>query len=161
MQSLKKTLTFGLMVLGIAVSSSASDFFDSTKVSAEQGDVSAQLSMGIMYHDGKEIKQDYKKSLKWFEKSANQGDALAQLYLSSFYYYGKGVRQDYGKAFQWALKSANQGDADAQGLIGVHYEEGKGVQVNKNEAKKWYGKSCDNGSQTGCDYYRDLNEQGY
>ena len=163
MQSIKKTITFGVMVLGLSfglvVSSVASDFFNSTKASAERGKVLAQLSMGIMYNDGSEVEQDYKKALGWFEKAANQDDPLAQFYISSFYYYGKGVRQDYVKAFEWALKAANQGDADAQGLIGVLYEEGKGVQMNKSEAKKWYGKSCDNGSQDGCDEYKILNQK--
>jgi hypothetical protein len=28
-------------------------------------------------------------------------------------------------------------------------------------AKEWYGQACDNGSQQGCDNYRELNQAGY
>lgn len=33
------------------------------------------------------------------------------------------------------------------------------IPQNYAVAKEWFGKACDNGSQSGCDAYRDLNTQ--
>ena len=41
------------------------------------------------------------------------------------------------------------------------YKYGSGVKQSKAVAKEWFGKSCDNGSQLGCENYREINEQGY
>nr|WP_181718078.1 tetratricopeptide repeat protein [Psychrobacter sp.]QJS05725.1 sel1 repeat protein [Psychrobacter sp.] len=99
-----------------------------------------------------------------FEKDkalAESGNSFYQGVLGEYYSKGNGVRQDYSKALEWFKKSANQNDASAQAVIGAMYDEGQGVRQNKTTAKEWYGKSCDNGYQSGCDYYKRLNEQGY
>ena len=45
---------------------------------AEQGDVTAQNNLGVMYRDGEGVTHDYAEALKWFRKAADQGDAHAQ-----------------------------------------------------------------------------------
>ena len=63
----------------------------------------------------------------------------------------------FGKNIQELTKEATQGNVDAQFTLGVMYTNGKGVRQNDSEAKEWFGKSCDNGSQEGCDAYKELN----
>ena len=124
---------------------------------AEQGNEDAQFNLGVMYDDGRGVKQDDFEAVKWFRKAAEQGDASAQLYLGAMYGKGLGVKQDDVEAVKWYRKAAEKGDADAQVLLGLAYLLGKGGQFNKSLAKEWLGKACDNGSQMGCEYYGKLN----
>ena len=124
---------------------------------AEQGDAKAQFNLGVMYADGRGVKQDDVEAVKWFRKAAEQGDADAQFNLGVMYRNGQGVKQDDFEAVKWYRKAAEQGDAKAQFIVGGSYLLGKGVQVNKSLAKEWLGKACDNGHQAGCEYYGKLN----
>ena len=128
---------------------------------AGQGDADAQAILGAMYAKGQGVHQDYHKAVEWTTKAAHQGHADAQTILGLMYYNGEGVRQDYRKAVEWTAKAAGQGFAAAQNNLGVMYENGEGVRQNKSTAKRYYGQACDNGYQSGCDYYRILNQQGY
>lgn len=162
MQSLKKIVTNGLMVLGLSfgltVSAMAVDFAKYEAL-AEQGHAGAQYNTGLDYQDGTGVRQNYTKAHEWHQKAANQGHAGAQNMLGSMYDNGHGVRQDYTKARQWYQKAANQGHAGAQYNMGLMYYLGQGVRQNNAQAKEWFGKSCDNGYQTGCDNYRSLNQR--
>lgn len=68
---------------------------------AEQGEASAQGSLGVMYAKGQGVTQDYKEAVKWYRKAAEQGDATAQKNLGKMYYDGKGVPPNYLKAHMW------------------------------------------------------------
>ncbi|BBF13005.1 hypothetical protein NTHiID20_04950 [Haemophilus influenzae] len=124
---------------------------------AEQGNADAQFNLGLMYYNGRGVKQDDFEAVKWFRKAAEQGDADAQFNLGVMYAKGQGVKQDDVEAVKWYRKAAEQGYADAQAVLGFSYILGKGVQVNKSLAKEWLGKACDNGNQDGCEYYSRLN----
>jgi len=67
---------------------------------AEQGDVRAQASLGVLYDNGRGVPQDYAKARHWFEKAADQGLAVAQYGLGKLYSDGRGVQRDYTKARQ-------------------------------------------------------------
>ena len=45
---------------------------------AQQGDVTAQYSLGLLYAKGRGVPQDYARARYWFEKAAAQGDGSAQ-----------------------------------------------------------------------------------
>ena len=124
---------------------------------AEQGDATAQFNLGVMYDEGRGVKQDYFEAVKWFRQAAEQRDASAQLKLGLMYAMGRGVKQDYFEAVKWFRQAAEQRDASAQFILGSSYLFGKGVQVNKSLAKEWFSKACDNGHQDGCKYYGKLN----
>ena len=49
------------------------------KKTEEQGFTPAQAEVGVTYENGKEVHEDYKKSLGSFEKAANQGNASTYL----------------------------------------------------------------------------------
>ena len=151
-------LLFGLTVSAIATPLSD---FEEAKVLAEKGDSFYQRYLGDHYSEGRGVRQDHSKALHWYHKSADQGDPSGQFSLGYAYANGNGVRQDYSKAFYWHKKAADQGYAAGQAQIGLMYNYGKGIRQNIATAKEWYGKSCDNGFQLGCDYYKELNEQGY
>ena len=124
---------------------------------AEQGHAKAQFNLGVMYANGRGVKQDDFEAVKWYRQAAEQGYASAQFNLGNMYANGRGVKQDDVESVKWHRQAAEQGYAKAQAILGFSYLLGKGIQVNKSLAKEWFGKACDNGEQRGCEYYGKLN----
>ena len=130
---------FVFFVAGIlSISAIALDFNQAQQL-ANQGNVSAQYSLGHMYYSGEGARQDYAKAVEWYTKAANQGDADAQYNLGVMYKNGEGVRQDYAKEMEWYTKAANQGLAQAQHNLGFMYKNGEGVRQDYAKAVEWRG----------------------
>lgn len=158
--SLRRKFPLFLVAAMLSLPSFAADF-NQTQRLANQGDARAQYDLGLMYSEGKELRQDYAKAAEWFGKAVNQGDHRSQAMLGVMYGEGKGVRQDYFIAAKLYEKAANQGNIGAQYNLGLMYGKGEGVRQNYNTAKEWFGKACDNGYQKGCDFYRSFKEAGF
>jgi uncharacterized protein len=62
-------------MLGLAAPAHAD--LDRIKKSAEQGDVNAQLELGILYHYGFNYQDNEAHALAWYTIAANQGNAKA------------------------------------------------------------------------------------
>jgi len=112
---------------------------------AEQGDANAQLVLGVMYDNGRGVKQDDAVAVKWYRKAAEQGNVEAQHNLGVMYANGQGVKQDFAEAGTWYRKAAEQGFAAAQNNLGVMYANGRGVKQDFAEAVKWYRKAAEQG----------------
>ncbi len=112
---------------------------------AEQGDASAQFTIGVMFGEGQGVPQNYFEAVKWFRKAAEQGDASGQAALGDSYLRGEGVSQDYGLAAKWFRLSAKQGIAPAQYQFGIMNERGDGVPQDYAEAAAWFKKSAAQG----------------
>lgn len=139
------------------------DFDDAAEMfeaAAALGHADAQFKLGGHYDSGLFIRRDDIKAVELYQKAAAQGHIEAQCNLGMMYDIGKGVRQDENKALEWYKKAASRGLADAQFRLGEKYELRLIFdQDNQNllEATKWYKKACENGSQDGCNAYRNLN----
>ena len=79
---------------------------------AEQGDADAQYNLGLMYDNGRGVKQDDFEAVKWFRQAAEQGYTDAQFNLGVMYAKGQGVRQDKGQAKEWFGKACDNGYQD-------------------------------------------------
>lgn len=112
---------------------------------AEQGDVSAQFNLGVMYANGQGVPQGHKEAVAWYRKAAERGDADAQSNLGAMYGQGHGVPQDYKEAMVWYRKAADQGNATAQHNLGLMYANGQGVPQDHKEAVDWYRKAAEQG----------------
>ena len=86
---------------------------------AEQGDPSAQFSLGARYATGEEVKQDYTEAVRWFTKAAEQGHILAQATLGAYYWAGRGVPQDLTKAYYWSVLAQAGGDQASKYRVAV------------------------------------------
>ena len=110
---------------------------------AEQGDASAQFSLGVMYEFGWGVpKKDDAEAVMWYRKAADQGLAIAQSTLGRLSADG----QDFAEAVKWYRKAADQGLAQAQNNLGVMYANGQGVLHNDAEAVKWYHNAAAQGN---------------
>lgn len=76
---------------------------------AEQGNDSAQLHLGFLYHDGNGVQQDYGMAVRFFRLAAVNGNHVAQGSLGNMYQLGEGVLQDYVIAHMWFNISAANG----------------------------------------------------
>ena len=83
------------------------------KALAEQGGAAAQYNLGVMYHTGQGVVQDYREAVKWYRKAAERGFARAQSNLGLMYANGEGVIQDYVYAHMWLNIAASNGHKDA------------------------------------------------
>lgn len=112
---------------------------------AENGDRFAQLTLGLMYHDGKGVEKDEAKATAWFQRAADQGLAPAEFNLGNAYRFGRGVAQSDEKAVYWWRKAAIQNFSGAQFNLGTAYLYGRGVAPDREEALKWYRRAAANG----------------
>jgi TPR repeat protein len=109
--------------------------------SAEQGNIVAQVELGVVF----DKMQDYAQALIWYRKAAEQGHPRAEYNLGLAYQNGEAVPKDMAQAIAWFRKAADQGDVLAQSNLGVAYENGVGVQQDYSQAAAWYRKAADQG----------------
>ena len=82
------------------------DAFTQYRKIAEQGDVNAQYSLAVWYHD----REDMGASLRWYKIAAEQGHVNAQYALGVIYLKGKGtVPAHEAEAVKWFHMAAEQG----------------------------------------------------
>ena len=93
------------------------------QLAAEQGDVYAQLNLGMMYYRGEGVPQVYKEAAKWYQMAAEQGNANAQYLLGVMYDIGRGVRQDYTLAYMWVNISAVNASASEFKQMAASYRD--------------------------------------
>ena len=86
---------------------------------AEQGDVDAQFTLGVMYDRGEGVPQDDTEAVRWYRLAADQGHVTAQYNLGFMYDYGEGLPDDYvlalclvqpcrrGKETRWLGRTKN------------------------------------------------------
>lgn len=126
---------------------------------AENNDILAQGSIGIMYDAGRGVAENAVKAAEWYRKAAEQGYARAQYNLGVMYGNGRGVEKDDETAVNWYRKAVEQGYARAQNNLGGMYANGRGVPKDNEKAVEWYTKSAEQGNANaqnnlGC-MYRD------
>ena len=84
----------------------------------EIGNKQAQYLLGLKYYQGKEVRKDIDRALKWFYQSADQGMIEAQNWILEFE-----TEQDKQLPLTELLVKANKGNAQAQYLLGCRYYE--------------------------------------
>ncbi len=116
------------------------------RTQAEQGEAEAQFSLGLMYHTGEGVAQDYQAAVEWYRKAAAQDVGGAVYNLGLMYMNGQGVAQDYQEAREWFHKIADQ--AVAQYSLGVMSAQGQGGPQDYPAARIWFRKAADQGLAT-------------
>jgi TPR repeat protein len=125
-----------------AAEASPADDIETMRKAAEAGDAVAQYNLGLMYHDGEGVPEDYAEAFKWFRKAAEQRYAKAQYSLGDMYYKGRGVPQDIAEAMKWYRKAAEQGHALAQVTLGASYSVGRSVPKDDVAAYAWFSQEA-------------------
>jgi TPR repeat protein len=113
--------------------------FQEFKALAEQGDSTAQSSLGILYELGKGVAKDYALAARWYTLSAEQGNDNGQYNLATMYYQGSGVPKDIVTACTWwsiATRSNNGAARNSMQLCLRHLDE-KGRSQYERRVEEW------------------------
>lgn len=68
---------------------------------AEKGETIAEAAIGVMYHAGQGVAQDYVEAIRWYRRAAEKGNAASQANLGVMYAKGVGVERDVVQAYVW------------------------------------------------------------
>jgi TPR repeat protein len=114
---------------------------------AEQGEVRAQLWLGVFYEHGQNgVERDYLQAFKWLSMAAKQGQPDGQVTLGQMYEDGEGIPQDYLLAAYWYRKAGayvpDLGGAGA-GLNSVAHPEGHATQEDYVFVYVWFAVAGD------------------
>ena len=84
---------------------------------ADQGFAWAQMSLGLLYVNGRGVPQDYTKAIFWLRNAAERNERRAQYNLGWAYESGTGVPKDTLQAIAWYSKAADAGEPQARARL--------------------------------------------
>jgi TPR repeat protein len=105
---------------------------------AEHGNGDAEFLLGLMYANGKGVRQSYAAAAQWYQAASDDGQDVAQNNLGLMYAAGLGVRHSYTEAAKLYWLAADQGNPRAQYNLAVAYRDGQGVDQDNVQAYFWY-----------------------
>lgn len=108
------------------------------RAKAEQGDATAQFSLGRACEAGNGVPHNDKSAAEWYRKAADQGNPAAENRLGVMYRLGLGVSPDKEEAVRWYRRAAKQGNAEGMFNLGVSYYNGDGVSSDPTLAYAWF-----------------------
>ena len=114
---------------------------------AEEGVSNAQYNIGLMYHNGLGVTQDYNEAFKWFLISSEQGNLNSIRLLSTMYALGNGIPKDFLKSYMWAKIGANNDDQNSKLMLNGLVKEMSNSDLDKANALV---KECNNKNFIGC-----------
>ena len=95
---------------------------------AEQGNATAQFSLGFMYDEGQECRRTMPRPSAGTARPPNRETRTLQGNLGIMYGQGRGVPQDYaGGRCAGSARLPNRGNSMLRSKLGVMYNEGHGV----------------------------------
>ena len=112
---------------------------------AQDGDLSAMISIYSNYLDFQDGAAKQKEALVWLHKAGELSEPEAEYKLGFLYEHGEGVPKNDLQAFRWYQRSAEHNYVEAQFSLGYSYEHGKGVNQNHLMAVVWYQKAAEQG----------------
>jgi TPR repeat protein len=112
---------------------------------AQEGNLTAQNNLGVIFNRGLGVKRNPEEAVKWFNMAAMNGEANAQYHLGKMHYEGKGIPRNDKEAMKWLMMSSKKGNGKADFQIGLMVEAGHGAKQDNKEATKWYTKSAEKG----------------
>ena len=112
------------------------------KLAAENGDVKAQIALGLMYDNKGSIRYNIAEAMKWFHIAAASWDAEAQYILGTKYQRNRNANE----AVQYFKLAAAVGYSEAMYSVGemCEYEQ---YGLKPIEAEKWHQLAAKNGNE--------------
>ena len=108
---------------------------------AEEGNVEATYTIGLIYSYDNGIIRDFEKGVKWLTKAADLGKVIALNEIGSQYYWDW-RNHNYKKAFEYYKLAAEKGDYHAQQMLGRMYSYGHGITQDIEQSIYWYTKQA-------------------
>jgi hypothetical protein len=128
--------------------------------SANEGNVNAQTSLGVIYFLGDGVLQDFSEAAYWFEMAAEKGSKEAQFMLGNLYSSGFGVPVDYTKAAALYARAVERNHSLAKCYLAELFSKGYGVRENKDMARYLCQEGFKETGNTVCYDIWDINRLG-
>ena len=127
------------------------------KRKVKEGNIKSMLEIGKLYQEGKEVKQDAKKAVRYYKKVLNSKEGKhntdAMRFIADIYRFGMGIEKDGNLAIKYlksAIKAADKTpNADVDSMkrdiyheIAEIYLHGDGIEKDTATAIKWYNKAA-------------------
>ncbi len=141
-----------------------------TSAAAEQGDVQAQNTLGILYERGIGVRANPTKALECFRAAANRDDPMGLSLVGRAYLDGRGVAPNEKEALVWfrkgaqaqlqafvsrsipprasideEIRAAQSGNPLSIVTVGLLYLTGDGVEQSDTEAARWLAEGAGQG----------------
>ena len=114
---------------------------------AKEGDADAQYNVGLIYANGKGVKQDMAQAMEWYEKAAKAGQGDAAYNLGIIYYnMEESNPQRYDRAKRWYTLAAEKGVSQAENNLASMYLDGKGGEKNSIKALGLFKSAAEKGN---------------
>lgn len=95
---------------------------------AKVGDVVAMTTLGLIAENGRDVQQDYKQAVMWYQRAADQDFAPAQTYLGELIGMGRGAPKNYAVAERLFRSAAQAGHRRAAlDLIDIRVRMGEPI----------------------------------
>jgi hypothetical protein len=104
---------------------------------AAKGDRRALYKLGRAYWEGRAVKKDVQKSIKYLVLAANQRYSKAAYRLGTIYSTKSSEYKSDRQAYRWFERAAKQGHGMSQYRLGLMLYEGKGIEKNYASALTW------------------------
>lgn len=118
--------------------------FEQYLKSANEGNASAQNTIGECYAKGEGVEWNISQAINWWRKAAQNGNAKAQVHMGNAYehrYYHDDTTPYNGKeATKWYRMAAEQNNAEALYEMAKHTKD-------RNESIQWLKKAAEKGYQ--------------
>ena len=144
-----------LFFLGALLASSMAVYaLDTVRESTYQNacdneDSLACLELGIMYHLGDGVNQNFSRAKEFYLKACKLGSGSGCSHVGFMYENGHAGRND-AKAVSYYKQACDLGDAGGCASLGTCYENGTGVKENMEMALTYHDKACDGGMGSSC-----------
>jgi hypothetical protein len=106
-------------------------------IDAALGDADAQHNLGVEFHRGVNIPQDFSKAAVMWRLASSAGVVESSNNLGYLTYYGKGVKQDHAEGVRLWRIAAEKGFAESQVHLGDAYSDGGYLKQDYVEAYAW------------------------
>lgn len=84
------------------------------KLAADQGDLSAETNLGLMYIHGDCVDEDVERGIKYLVRAADKRGAYAMYTLGEIYRIGGKVPQDIPRAYEYLERATAEGQKEAE-----------------------------------------------
>ena len=105
-----KKILLGFLILFSSVSADITTL-EGAKKACDKGNAKGCSGLGLMYSNGRGVKQDYFKAVEFYTKGCYEGNARGCTNLGVMYYNAQGVKKDYFKAKKLFSKACDGGYA--------------------------------------------------
>jgi len=110
----------------------------SMRIAAAKGDPSAEFEVASRLAEGKGTGQNFKESVRWYQRAAAQGFTQAHYRLGTLFERGLGVKKDIARARVWYQRAAEKGSVKAMHNLAVLAAGGENGSPDYTSAAKWF-----------------------